>query len=220
MKTTIGITVLVAGLAAGSEAAAQYCELERLRVQAQGEVVSADFSSVDTSTCALGIETRVHVEGSQGFVAYADHCGRGADHTHTDTTVPANVVAVAVAVFDHCLGTRVFLATGIGEPEELHVNSNFKTASLRAAVEGLDVSGQPVTFAIDLVWSGVGSKERTVDNVHDTEGIIQLLSTSTGTIRNAMASGTVAVEGSDTTPLPSTTGMIAKDAAHQLLVYR
>ena len=85
MRNKLFIPVLIAGLAAASEAMAQYCELEKLHVSSQGDGVSADFSSVDTSTCAAGVETTIHVEGSQGLVSQADLCGRGSYHIRTVT---------------------------------------------------------------------------------------------------------------------------------------
>lgn len=220
MKTTIGLAALIACLAAASEASAgNFCELERIRFSSQGNGVSADFSSVDTSSCALGIETTIHVEGSQGVITLADQCGRGGDQVTTVTTEQSNVVAVLVSAYDRCLGTQV-LVTGIGEAEELHVSTNFKTASLRAAFEGVDDFDQPVSIAIDLVWTGVGPKERTGDHEHSNEGIIRFSSRSSGTIRAAVAAGSVVVDGTDETPLPSTQGTLERDALHELIVYR
>ena len=221
MKTNIGMAVLIGCIAAVSEASAgNFCELERLRVQSQGDGVSADFSSVDTTTCALGIETSVHVEGGQGVITTADHCGRGGSHITSVTTEQSSVVAVVVSVYDRCLDTQVLLVTGTGEAEELHVPNNFKTASLRAAFEGVDDFYQPVSIAIDLVWNGVGPKERTVEHENVNGGIIKFVYTSSGTIRAAVAVGSVLVDGTDETPLASTQGTIERDAAHTLNVYR
>jgi hypothetical protein len=221
MKTKIGMAVLIAGLAAASEASAgNFCELERIHVQSQGDGVSADFSSVDTSTCALGIETTVHVEGSQGVITTADLCGRGGSHIKSVTSEQSSVVAVVVSVYDRCLDTQVLLVTGTGEAEELHVPNNFKMASLRAAFEGVDDLDQPVSIAVDLVWNGVGPKERMVDHENVNGGITKFVSTSSGTIRAAVAVGSVVVDGTDETPLPSTQGTIERDALHYLAVFR
>jgi hypothetical protein len=220
MRTKVCIAIVIAGLAAASEAAAQYCELERMHVRSNGDGVSADFTSVDTSTCALGIETTVHVEGSQGVITVADLCGRGGNHIRSVTTYQSNVVAVLVSVYDRCLATQVLSVSATGEADELHVSDNFKTASLRAALEGVDASDQTVSIAIDLVWAGVGQKERTVDHQNDNQGIFKFISTSSGTIRDAVAAGSLTVDGTDETPLPSTQGTIERDAMHELVVYR
>jgi hypothetical protein len=41
-----------------------------------------------------------------------------------------------------------------------------------------------------------------------------------GTIRDAVAAGSVVVDGTDRTPLLSTQGTIERDAAHSFTVYR
>jgi hypothetical protein len=43
---------------------------------------------------------------------------------------------------------------------------------------------------------------------------------SSGTIRDAVAAGSVVLDGTDQTPLRSTRGTIEKDAARELVVYR
>ena len=220
MKTTFCISVLAVCLVAAGPAHAQYCELEKLHVQSQGDGVSADFSSVDTSTCAAGIETRVHVEASQGVIETADLCGRGGNQIRSVTTTQTNVVAVVVGVYDWCLGTQLLMVTGTGEPDDLHVSNNFKTSSLRATIMGVDDSDQPVQVTIDLAWTGVGQKERTVDHVNDNQRIFMFHSTSSGTIRDAVAVGSVVVDDIDRTPLASTQGTIERDSLHEFIVYR
>jgi hypothetical protein len=220
MKTTLCISVLAACLVAAGPARAQFCELEKLHIRSQGDGVSADFSSVDTSTCALGVETMVHVEGSQGQIDTADLCGRGGNQIRTVTTTQSNVVAVVVGVYDWCLGTQVLMVTGTGEADDLHVSANFKTSSLRATIMGVDEFDQPVQIAIDLAWTGVGQKERTVDHVNDNQRIFMFHSTSSGTIRDAVAVGSVVVDDIDRAPLASTQGTIERDSVHEFIVYR
>jgi hypothetical protein len=221
MRTKTCLAILIACLAVASEAAAQnFCELERMHIRSDGEGVSADFSSLDTSTCALGIETTVHVESSQGVITTADLCGRGGGQIRSVTSTQSNVVAVLVGVYDRCLAMQVLSVTGTGEADELHVGNNFKTASLRAAFDGVDEFDQPVSIAIDLVWTGVGPKERTVDHTNNNQGIFRFISTSSGTIRDAVAAGSVTVGGTDRTPLASTQGTIERAASHSLVVYR
>jgi len=220
MRTKLCVAVVVACFAVASQAAAQYCELEKMHVRSYGEGATADFTSVDTSTCALGIETTVHVEGSQGEITIADLCGRGGSHINTVTTAQTNVVAVFVDVYDRCLATQVLSVTGTGEADEIHVSNNFKTASLRAAFDGVDAFDQPVAIALDLVWTGVGPKENNIDHTNSNGGIVKFISTSSGTIRGAVAAGSVTVGGTDRTPAPSTEGTIERDSTHELVVYR
>ena len=221
MKTKVCLGIVIASLAGAGQAMAQnYCELERIHVQSQGEGVTADFSSVDTSTCALGIETTVHVEGSQGVIDVADLCGRGATHIRRVSSTQTSVVAIVVSVFDRCLGTEVLSVTGTGEPDHLHVSNSLKTASLRATLEGVDVYDEPVSIAIDLVWSIVSQRERTVEHENVNGGIIRHVSTSSGTVRKGTASGTVTLAGIDQTPLESMEATVERDVLHQLIVYR
>ena len=221
MSGKFWIAALIGCVAAAGDVRAQSCEYEKLHVRSDGEGAAADFSSVDTSTCALGIETTVHVEGSRGVITRADLCGRGGSHIKTVTTQQSNVVAVAVSVFDRCLAAQVLSVNGTGEAEDLHVNANFKTASLRATIEGVDDFDQPVSITIDVAWTGVGQKERTVDHVNTTNGGLgKFVATVSGTIRDAVAVGSVIVGGTDMTPLPSTQGTIERNAVHEFVVYR
>ena len=220
MRTKTCLAVLIACFAAASNAAAQYCEIESISVHSEGDGVSADFSSVDTSTCALGIETSVHVDGGEGIVSIFHTCGSDREVIQ-DTTEESSVVAVLVGVYDRCLGTQVFSVTGTGEATELHVNQNFKSASLRAAFEGTDGSGQAVSIAVDLVWAGTGDKERVREHVNEGQGgAFSLRYMSSGTIRDAVAAGSVTVNGTDETPLPSNQGTIEKDASRGLEEWR
>jgi len=220
MRTKICLAVVIACLAAASEAPAQTCNVEKLNAHSEGEGVSADFSSVDTSACALGIETTVHVDGTVGVLTIEDQCGSPPDQITTETILPTNDVAVVVSVYDRCLATQVLSLTATGEAEELHLSNNFKTASLRAAFEGVDDSRQTVSIAIDLVWNGVGQKEHKAEHLIDNQGGVKFHYGAAGTIRDAVAAGSVVIDGTDLTPLPSAEGTIERDAARELTVYR
>ena len=110
--------------------------------------------------------------------------------------------------------------TGLGEAEALHVNPSLKTASLRAAFEGIDEFDQPVSIAIDLVWNGVDQNERTGGHVNQNQGIYRLVFNGSGTVRDAVAAGSVTIDGTDQTPLPSTQATIEKNSARALEVWR
>jgi hypothetical protein len=115
----------------------------------------------------------------------------------------------------------VLSVSGIGQAGDLHVSRNFKTASLRAAFEGTDDSGQSVSIAIDFVWNGVGAKERRRDQVNDSQGgAVRFRYASSGTIRDAVAAGSVTVNGTDETPLLSRQGTIERDASREFTQYR
>ena len=221
MRNKTYVAVLIACLVATGEAVAQtYCELERIHTRAKGDGVTADFSSVDTSTCALGIETTVFVDANVSARHVASRCGRGSTSSVEITDSVSNEVAVVIGAYDRCLGMPVLSVTGTGEAEELHLSPNRKTASLRATIEGTDEFDQPVSIAIDLVWDGVGHQDRTSNNVTVNHGIFRLVFHSSGTIRDASAAGTVSIDGNDVTPLPATQSTIEKDAARELRVWR
>jgi hypothetical protein len=221
MRTKTCMAVLIGCLAATGEAAAQnYCELERIHYRAAGDGVTADFTSVDTTTCASGIETTVHVDASLGDIHIADVCGHGSTSVTDTTDSVSNIVSVVIGVYDRCLGTSVRSITGTGVADELHVNPSRKAASLRAALTGTDESDQSVSLAIDLVWDGVGRKELSRDHVTLNAGIFRLVFSSSGLIRSAVAAGSVVLDGTDVTPLRSTRGTIEKDATRELDVYR
>ena len=173
-----------------------------------GEGVAAEFQSVDTSTCAAGIETSVSVHGSQGVI-YGN-----------DEPIESNVVVVVISAFDRCLNMSLWSVTGTGPADLLHLDPNFKSASLRASIQGIDDAGNPVALAVDLVWNGAGQKDKTRDHEGYNEGVYKLVSNSTGTIREAVAGGTVTVGSLDVTPLPSNQGVIEKDTTRRLVVYR
>jgi hypothetical protein len=221
MKTKVCLAVLIACFAVASDAAAQICNVEEIRFTSDGEGVSADFSSVDTSTCALGIETTVHVESSYGILSITDTCGTGGNQVSTDTTEVSNVVAVFLSVYNRCLGAQVYAVTATGQADEFHISQNFKTANLRAAFEGTDDSDQAVSIDIDLVWNGVGQKERHRDQVNGSQGgAVRFRYFSSGIMRDAIAAGSVAVNGVDKTPFISIRGTIEKDAARGLEMWR
>jgi len=62
--------------------------------------------------------------------------------------------------------------------------------------------------------------QRAHERARDNQGIIRFVFNSSGTIRDAVAVGSVAIDGNDVTPLPSTRGTIEKNAARELIVYR
>ncbi|HJQ97197.1 MAG TPA: hypothetical protein VJ826_02730, partial [Candidatus Polarisedimenticolaceae bacterium] len=161
-----------------------------------------------------------HVEGSRGVIGTADLCGRGSYHIRTVRESQTTVVAVFVSVYDRCLGAEVLSITGTGEAEHIHISNNFKTASLRATIDAVDDSENPVPVEIDLVWSAVGQKERTVDHDGVHQGIHSYVYTSTGTIRGAVSSGSVMVGGIDETPNASTQAQLERDTFHEFVVYR
>jgi hypothetical protein len=137
------------------------------------------------------------------------------------STSQSNVVAVFVSVYDRCASAQVLAVTGTGEADELHLNPNMKTASLRAGFLGVDAQDQPVSIALDLVWNGVGQREHTGDHiVSNGRTIFRFLYSSSGTIRDAVASGSVVIGETDTTPLSSSEGTIERNASHVLEVYR
>lgn len=123
-------------------------------------------------------------------------------------------------VYDRCLATQVLSVTGTGDVGELHVSNDSKAATLVANFDGMDEFDQPVSISVDLVRTGVGPRERTVDHVNEGQGILRFRSTSSGTIRDGVATGSVVVEGTDETPQPSNQGTIEKNASHELVVYR
>lgn len=222
MNSQIRVAVLIVCVAAATQARAQFCELERISTHSEGEGVSAEFSSVDTSSCESGIETIVHVDAALGLVVIEDECGRrGHPSSTTETTEQINAVNVVVSVYDHCLGAELLHASGTGPADGLHLAQNFRTASLLATLKGRDGSGQPVTIAVDLVWSGVGHPEHDGDHVNDGGGTIVVFRyRSSGTMRDAVASGTVTVDGVDETPEPSMQGTIERNTSREFVEYR
>jgi hypothetical protein len=205
MNRTV-FAIMIACVVAVSGISAQ--ETSRTHIRADGEGVTADFLSVDTSTCELGIETRVYVHAAQGVV-------------HVDNEPSEeNVATVVVSVFDLCLNMPVLSVTGSGAADQLVVNPALKSASLRTSIQGTDDSDNPVAIAVDLVWTAADRAEHTTDHVHYNEFIYHFESTSIGVIRDAVAGGSVVVGAVDVTPLPSVEGVIEKNASRTLDVWR
>jgi len=78
--------------------------------------------------------------------------------------VQVDVVELATDA-DLSIASRPGLTRILAEAESLHVSPSLKTASLRAAFEGIDELDQTVSIAIDLVWSGGDHSERTSEHV-------------------------------------------------------
>src|SRR5881394_1423994 len=128
MRTKICLALLIVGLAATGKAAAQICSYEKIGYRSEGDLLAADFTSLDRSTCTLGIETTVHLEGSVGEIHIEDQrCSPTGPTDVTDTVT--NLVVVAVSVYDRCQGLPLRAITGTGAADELHVPANRKTGS-------------------------------------------------------------------------------------------
>ncbi len=173
-----------------------------------GDGVAAYFFNVDTSTCDRGIATRVYVEGSRGIV-YGD-----------EEPVESSRVTVVVGVFDRCLDTTLLSLTATGTADQLQINPGLACANLRTSIAGIDDSGNPVDITVDLVWNGAGHRGRDSFHSSDKFGGYRWVFNSTGTVRCAIAGGTVTVDSVDVTPLPSLQGGIEKNSERRLVVYR
>ncbi len=184
-------------------------EREILHYRVYGEGVMTYFINDDTSTCASGVRTTVILHGDQGVVYENGY------------PTESSIVSIMVSVYDRCADLLLSLVIGTGPAEELHVNPNLKSASLRTSFYATELlHDNPVTVSVDLVWNGAGQPENTSDHDRYNVGDQLYVSNANGTIRDAVAGGSVTVGTVDITPNPSIHGSIEKDSTRTVSFYR
>ncbi len=210
IKPAIGLTLAVLGSVDGFAATlnAGGNDLSKFHYRAYGDGAETQFVSVDTSTCAAGIERKVVLNAVNG------------QEIQNKDGVGFTSVFAAFSVFDHCLNMVVYSASGGGSRVEFDHNPNLKSASLRGTFVVSDSDGNFPEVVVDLVWNGAGQRDRDSDHVEFNDGFVHYVTNSTGTIREAIAGGSIVIGGTDFAPLPSTTALIEKNSVRYVAIDR
>jgi hypothetical protein len=170
--------------------------------------VSAVFLSVDTNSCAQGIETFVTLGGGLSVV-------------RDGSTTGSALLSVILGVWNYCSNSRLLLATGDTSTFEMQIDPNLKKGKLKGTVVLQNhTTGADIIADVDLAFVSMSKEDRSNFNEVVQSGAVTVSSHSTGAIRDAVASGTVKVSTTDYTPEPSFLGFIMKDAHHEVTITR
>ena len=206
MKRMLFLIGLAATLVLGLVPAAVHAET--VTYSFRGEAASAEFEMtegcISTVTNIFVYEHQFHFplgpapEGSPGievFIYRHDVCG--------EISYLSSVSA------------RVDLPEGA-----FSVSEGLQGATLNAAIEAEDDTGNRFPVAIDLTWSGVGEVSRTINHENagslGTRGIWR----SKGTSRDAIATGSVVLETVNVTPNPSLEGSLLDSQSGIVIIER
>ena len=158
------------------------------RYQIREVAASAGFESFDPSGC---VETSVFVLGA-------------AQTTKERPGKPATGPLAFVAVFQSDFCTGELLRDIEGETREATFQADrgrLTTARLRATTAGFDfLAGEEVRVEVDVTWSGTGELAPVSNRFRLQEPGLVVRQWFEGAVREAAASGTVAVGGENLTP--------------------
>jgi len=155
---------------------------DRLRFQLRRTGVDAVFSQIDPSAC---VETFVSLFGAER--ALKEGPGKPA-------TGPLAVVFVSEV--DFCTEQILREIFGVTSNVVLQADPKLTEASLRATITAVDnVSGAEVLVEVDLAWTGTGELVSRSDRSRVKMSSLLQSTWFKGTFRDAVASGTVVVDG-------------------------
>lgn len=165
--------------------------------QLVGKTATAFFDSTSRDGC---VDTSVGLLGSQFSVANPPFVVGGAQH--------GPVANLFISQFNQCTETEVFFGFGFTTNATVNFDQNFASASVTATIPVLDqISGNTVNASVNMGWTETG-------NLTQAQHFNFQIHTATcfwngegnGAVRNATASGTVAIGTTNLTPLPSPEG--------------
>lgn len=184
-------------------------------VRYDGQVVTAEFFSVQTNSCTQGIETHVSLQSSIQTTKTTTSASSGTD------TQPN--IGIIISVYDYCQGMETLFAVGFTDNFVLQIDANQKTARLRAKQVLINDETHNSTFFvdIDMVWSATGKAQRQElnDKFEIAPGVTAAIHLS-GVTRDAAASGTITDGTTDFTPEPSDWGIITKEGSYEVDITR
>jgi hypothetical protein len=177
--------------------------------QTRGDGAWAAFYVADTTSCALGTVTRIYVQ-SNTYTGTWD--GAPADDDQTTITI---------SVWDYCVNAEVSLLIGSTTQQELQVDPNLSSATLRSTIPALDqATGAVIEVSVDLIWSGTGKLIRDPSGYNEHFENLTIVSRSYGTFRDAVASGSLIVGGVELTLPSSLEGQTEKNARRETTIIR
>jgi hypothetical protein len=158
----------------------------------RGPSALADFFSTDPSGCVF----------TDVFVFANDR------RLHDPPGPPTTSSEASVGIFqaDFCTGTERISAFGSGQLADpaFQITPKLTSATLNTTIEVFDsVSGSTFNVDVALTWTGTGGLIRQSQRLHfRSPGFIQHFRFN-GTFRDAEASGSVSLGGTNLTPQPS-----------------
>jgi hypothetical protein len=178
-------------------------------IRFDGDGAWAVFYVVDTTSCALGTVAEVLVETST-FTADVN----GAPGTGGNT-------AFSMTVRDHCVNAVVRTVAGSTSQQELQVDPSLNSASLRCTLPVFDsAAGAFVSMSIDLIWSGMGKIYRDRSGFTDHHDNGMFFSKTYDTSRDAVATGSLILNGVELTLPLSDAAQIETDAHRERSLIR
>lgn len=193
----LAIAALVAISALAPVAARANDNVTTLHIK--GPLVNAIFSSTDPSGC---IQTDMFVTANNQAVRSVEGSGTG-------------YAAVNLYQYDNCTQTPLLSAVGEQTPlpaGELVVSYQLDRATLSGTIlVADDVSGSSFPASIDLTWVGTGPVYRNRSFSNELlGGRCRVINHWKGTGRDAVASGSVLVGGTNYMPAPSQSAEIGE----------
>jgi hypothetical protein len=174
-----------------------------------GDGVWADFVSIDGSTCAAGIETRVILQS---------HTWVGIWENQPQLTGESTI---SITVFDRCLGAETLSLSGQTTQQQLVADEHLESATLQTTIPAYDAGSDSwVDIVVELSWDGRGRafRDHTGYVIHGPNETA--VSRDSGAIRDARATGSVMVGSINRTPQPSLQAAIEKGADHATTILR
>ena len=202
-RPVIGAIVLVLALSSLAAApAASAAEVFHFTDQ----FVTAGFRSTDATGC---VTTTVFVVA-----------GRDVDHEPPGAPTRTSGASLRITQLDRCAGTFI-TCSGSASGVEFVTNPAVREATLTGTIplQCSTPTGITVTDAfVDLTFAGTGEAERDVNNVHFDFGDLIVNAQFRGATREAVATGTVLVDGTNLTPNPSLRAEIGSETGHEVRV--
>ena len=205
MAVAAAVIVAVAGLAGGTQSASA-AQVIRFTDQ----FATAGFRSIDPSGC---IQTVVLLTA-----------GNDVDQEPPGPPTRTSGAFLRITQFDRCTGTFTVCSGGVsGEDSgvEFSTNPAVREATLTGTIPLRCTSSTGVTFVnavVNMTWTGTGEADRSVNNNHFDFGDLIMNTQFRGATRDAVATGTVLLNGVNVTPNPSVRGEIVSETSHQVTV--
>ncbi len=153
----------------------------------------AFFESYDSSGC---IGTFVFVFADDGSGKF----GLG------QPTVVASTLILWSSQFDICTQTSLFSGFSLVplSADEFQIDEKLNSATLNTTLEVCcDSSGHSFQVPVGVDWTGGGDTFRAKDHIHDKTPGFEVNFKSKGTSRNAGASGSISIFGTNLIPVPA-----------------
>ena len=208
MKTNLirAMTVLCAMLIATGQAS---IDVTKRDIRFDGDGAWAVFYVIDTTSCARGTVSEVLVETST-FTADVNGAHGAGGNT-----------SIGVTVRDNCVNAVVRTVSGATTLQELQVDPSLQSASLHCTLPVFDsAAGAFVDMSVDLIWTGMGKiyRDRHGSVDHYENGMFS--SKTYDTSRDAVATGSLILNGVELTLPLSDAAQVETDAHRERSLLR